>query len=54
MTHKYTIVWTNGKVSSFLGGEPKEGDKAFHVDSDGCRILIPYAWYRGGEVKEVA
>lgn len=46
-----TIHWLNGKVSSFMGGEPAEGNKAFHIDSEGCKILIPYAWYKEGEVE---
>ena len=49
--NKFTIHWLNGKVSSFMGGEPVEGKKAFHIDSEGCKILIPYAWYKDGEVK---
>lgn len=49
--NKFTIHWLNGKVSSFVGGEPVEGNKAFHIDSEGCKILIPYAWYKEGEVE---
>lgn len=49
--NKFTIHWLNGKVSSFMGGEPVEGNKAFHIDSEGCKILIPYAWYKDGEVE---
>ena len=52
--NKFTIHWLNGKVSSFMGGEPAEGKKkkkAFHIDSEGCKILIPYAWYKDGEVE---
>lgn len=49
--NKFTIHWLNGKVSSFMGGEPAEGNKAFHIDSEGCKILIPYAWYKDGEVE---
>lgn len=49
--NKFTIHWHNGKVSSFLGGEPVEGNKAFHIDSEGCKVLIPYAWYKDGEVE---
>ena len=30
--NKFTIHWLNGKVSSFMGGEPAEGNKAFHND----------------------
>ena len=49
--NKYTIPRLKGKVSSFMGGEPAEGNKAFHIDSEGCKILIPYAWYKEGEVE---
>lgn len=49
--NKFTIHWLNGKVSSFMGGEPVEGKKAFHIDSEGCKILVPYAWYKEGEVE---
>jgi len=49
--NKFTIHWLNGKVSSFMGGEHAEGNKAFHIDSEGCKILIPYAWYKDGEVE---
>ena len=49
--NKFTIYWLNGKVSSFMGGEPVEGNKAFHIDSEGCKILVPYAWYKEGEVE---
>lgn len=49
--NKFTIHWLNGKVSSFMGGEPAEGKKAFHIESEGCKILVPYAWYREGEVE---
>lgn len=49
--NKFTIHWLNGKVSSFMGGEPVEGNKAFHIDSEGCKILVPYAWYKEGEVE---
>ena len=49
--NKFTIHWLNGKVSSFMGGEPAEGNKAFHIDSEGCKILVPYAWYKEGEVE---
>jgi hypothetical protein len=49
--NKFTIHWFNGKVSSFMGGEPVEGNKAFHIDSEGCKILVPYAWYKDGEVE---
>lgn len=49
--NKFTIHWINGKVSSFMGGEPVEGKKAFHIESEGCKILIPYAWYKDGEVE---
>ena len=49
--NKFTIHWLNGKVSSFMGGEPVEGKKAFHIESEGCKILVPYAWYKDGEVE---
>ena len=49
--NKFTIHWLKGNVSSFVGGEPAEGNKAFHIDSEGCKILIPYAWYKDGEVE---
>ncbi|AXY82603.1 hypothetical protein [Enterococcus faecium] len=49
--NKFTIHWLNGKISSFMGGEPVEGKKAFHIESEGCKILIPYAWYKEGEVE---
>lgn len=49
--NKFTIHWLNGKVSSFMGGEPVEGKKAFHIESEGCKILVPYAWYKEGEVE---
>lgn len=48
--NKFTIHWLNGKVSSFMGGEPVEGKKAFHIESEGCKILVPYVWYKDGEV----
>lgn len=51
--NKFTIHWLNGKVSSFMGGKPVEGNKAFHIDSEGCKILIPYAWYKEGEVESL-
>lgn len=25
--------------------------KAFHIDSEGYKILVPYAWYKDGEVE---
>ena len=49
--NKFTIHWLNGKISSFMGGESVEGKKAFHIESEGCRILVPYAWYKEGEVE---
>lgn len=49
--NKFTIHWLNGKVSSFMGGEPVEGKKAFHIESEGCKILVPYAWYKEGELE---
>ena len=49
--NKFTIHWLNGKVSSFMGEEPVEGKKAFHIESEGCKILVPYAWYKEGEVE---
>lgn len=30
--NKFTIYWLNRKVSSFMGGEPAEGNKAFYND----------------------
>lgn len=51
--NKFTIHWLNGKVSSFMGGEPVEGKKAFHIESEGCKILVPYAWYKEGEVESL-
>ena len=49
--NKFTIHWLNVKVSSFMGGEPAEGNKTFHIDSEGCKILVPYAGYKEGEVE---
>ena len=31
--NKFTIHWLNGKVSSFMGGEPVEGNKALKMSS---------------------
>ena len=30
--NKFTIHWLNGKVSSFMGVEPVEGIKEFHIE----------------------
>lgn len=51
--YQYTVDWTNGKRSQFTGEEPVEGKLAFHVNSEGCKILVPFAWYKDGEIKEL-
>lgn len=51
--YKYYIRYQNGGVCSFEGGQAKEGKKAFHIKSEKCTILVPYAWYKDGEVKEL-
>lgn len=50
---KTTIEWHNGKKSVIKGGEPQEGPNAFHIDVEGCEVLVPYAWYTGGEVERL-
>lgn len=50
---KYFINFQNGGATSFVGEKAREGNKAFHINSEGCIILVPFAWYKDGEVKEL-
>ena len=50
---KYFIHYQNGGASSFVGGKAREGKQAFHIKSEKCTVLVPYAWYKNGEVKEL-
>lgn len=50
---KYFIRYQNGSTSSFVGGKACEGKQAFHIKAGKCTILVPYAWYKDGEVKEL-
>ena len=49
----YDINHVRGKKSSFLGSEAQEGKLSFHIESEGCTILVPYQWYVDGDMKEV-
>lgn len=50
---KYFIRYQNGGASSFVGDKAREGEKAFHIKTGKCTVLVPYAWYKDGEVQEI-
>lgn len=46
-----TVTWYNDTKTTWHADSYKEGDKALHVNVDGCDILIPWRFYKEGEVK---
>lgn len=48
MMNQYAITWHNGKRSTFIGEKAKQSDLAFHIKTEGCIIIVPYAWYKDG------
>ena len=51
LVFKYFIRYQSGGASSFVGEKARECKQAFHIKTGKCTILVPYAWYKDGEVK---
>lgn len=49
MNYNYKFFWKTGKESSFNGGAVRKTKRAYHIDSEGCTIIVPWVWITGSD-----
>lgn len=51
--YDYKFVLRGNSKLHLVGRESVPTMRAFHIDVEGCDIIIPFAWFIDGEVKEL-
>lgn len=45
--YDYTINYHHGEPSRFVGGVTEKSKSAFHIDAEGCDVIVPFKWCSG-------